>query len=224
MSNINPPAITKQLNAEFNLEKELFVAPKNAALIIVDMQNDFLPGGSLEVDGGNHIIPTINALQPKFNLVVATQDWHPVDHKSFASQHTGMNVFEDIELNGLPQTLWPDHCVQGTEGADLSKDLDTHQIEAIFRKGMDQEIDSYSGFYDNGQRKKTGMAGYLKDRGIETIFICGLAADFCVYFTAIDGLDLGFEVIIIENACKPIAQAGYQIKKKNFMAKGGKAI
>jgi nicotinamidase/pyrazinamidase len=224
MSNINPPKIVKQLNEEFDFDKASYFANPEEALIIVDIQNDFLPGGSLAVLGGNEIIPTINSLQNRFDLVVATQDWHPAKHKSFASVHTNKQEYDVIDLNGLPQVLWPDHCVQGTEGAAFSKELDQNGIEAIFRKGMDPEIDSYSGFYDNDRKKNTGMAGYLKDRDIKTIYICGIAADFCVYYTAIDGLDLGFEVFIIEDASRAIDSEGYKVAMKDFTQKNGKLI
>jgi nicotinamidase/pyrazinamidase len=131
------------------------------ALIIIDVQNDFIPGGSLAVPGGEEIIKIINELQSEFSLVVATQDWHPANHKSFASNHSGKRVFEKVDLHGLEQLLWPDHCIQGSKGAEFHKELDMRKVEAIFRKGMDAEIDSYSGFFDNGYRKSTGLAGYL---------------------------------------------------------------
>ena len=144
------------------------------ALIIVDMQNDFLPGGALAVQDGDVIIPLINSLQKRFDLVVATQDWHPADHKSFASAHPGKKVFDEIILEGMPQTLWPDHCVQATFGSAFTSLLDSKKIEAIFRKGMEKEIDSYSGFFDNGKRKSTGMGDYLKGRGITKIYVTAL--------------------------------------------------
>lgn len=224
MSNINPPKIIKRLNEEFHLDTKFYLSSPTEALIIVDIQNDFLPGGSLAVPGGDEIIPIINLLQNRFDLVVATQDWHPSNHKSFASAHPDKQEHEAIELNGLHQVLWPDHCVQGTEGAAFSTKLNDNKIEATFRKGMDPEIDSYSGFYDNGRRKRTGMGGYLKERDIKTIYICGIAADFCVYYTAIDGLDLGFEVFIIENASRAINIDGYEIAMKDFKEKNGKLI
>jgi nicotinamidase/pyrazinamidase len=194
------------------------------ALIIVDVQNDFLPGGALPVKDGDTIIPVINDLQNKFDLVVATQDWHPADHKSFASSHPGKKVFEEIILDGLPQVLWPDHCVQQTFGAEISTALDTKKIEAIFRKGMDKNIDSYSGFFDNGKKKSTGMADYLKGRGTTSIYVCGLAADYCVYFTALDGLELGFQSTIITDATKAIDENNFKKVLENFKSKGGKEI
>lgn len=192
------------------------------ALIIVDVQNDFLENGSLSVPNGNEIISVINKLQNEFDLIVATQDWHPENHKSFAVNHEDKNLFETIDLNGLPQVLWPIHCVQGSFGAKFHKDLKTHKIEAIFRKGMDPEIDSYSGFFDNGKRKNTGLFGYLKDRNVTEIFVCGLAADYCVQFTANDALNLGFNTTIIDNATKPIDPEKWQQIKSEFISGNGK--
>ncbi|HXR83840.1 MAG TPA: bifunctional nicotinamidase/pyrazinamidase [Hanamia sp.] len=194
------------------------------ALIIVDVQNDFLSRGALAVKDGDAVIPVINSLENKFDLVVATQDWHPADHKSFASAHPGKNVFEEIILDGLPQVLWPDHCVQQTPGAEFSSSLDTKKIEAIFRKGMDKNIDSYSGFFDNGKKKATGMGAYLKGKGISSIYVCGLAADYCVYFTALDGLELGFQSTIITDATRAIDEENFKKVLENFKAKGGKEI
>lgn len=194
------------------------------ALLIVDVQNDFLKGGNLAVPDGNQVIPIINEIQKEFELVLATQDWHPADHKSFAAEHPGKNEFDLIELNGLSQVLWPVHCVQGNFGAEFHKDLKMNSVEAIFRKGMDKEIDSYSGFFDNGKRKNTGLFGYLKDRKVSEVFVCGLAADFCVYFTANDALDLGFKTSIISNATKPIDLENWKKIQEDFQAKGGNII
>lgn len=191
------------------------------ALIIVDMQNDFMPGGALAVPEGDLIIDRINELQNKFELIVATQDWHPANHKSFASQHEGKNPFDVIELNGLQQTLWPDHCIQGTKGADFHKDLNTTKIEAIFRKGMNRDIDSYSGFFDNGRKKSTGLNGFLKERNVTSLFICGLASDYCVYYTAMDALSLGYPTTILEGSTKPIDPIKLVDLKENFKLKGG---
>lgn len=191
------------------------------ALIIVDVQNDFIPGGKLAVPEGDTIIPRINELQKKFDLVVATQDWHPANHKSFASQHEGKNPFDIIELNGIQQTLWPDHCIQGTPGANLHQDLNTNRIEAIFRKGTNPEIDSYSGFFDNGRKKNTGLHGYLQDRKVDAVYVCGLAADYCVYYTAMDALSLGYSTSILDASVKAIDPVNYIDLKDNFRAKGG---
>jgi len=191
------------------------------ALIIVDVQNDFIPGGKLAVPEGDTIIPRINELQKKIDLVVATQDWHPANHKSFASQHEGKNPFDIIELNGIQQTLWPDHCIQGTPGANLHQDLNTNRIEAIFRKGTNPEIDSYSGFFDNGRKKNTGLHGYLQDRKVDAVYVCGLAADYCVYYTAMDALSLGYSTSILDASVKAIDPVNYIDLKDNFRAKGG---
>lgn len=191
------------------------------ALIIVDIQHDFLPGGALAVPHGGEIIDVINRIQADYDLVVATQDWHPAGHKSFASSHPGRKPYELIDLHGLPQTLWPDHCVQGTAGAALSEALDTKRIEAIFRKGMDVEIDSYSGFFDNGRRKATGLAGFLHDRNVSSVDVCGLAADYCVFFTAMDALDAGFSAVILDHASRAIDPVEYEAKKAEFLQKGG---
>ena len=174
------------------------------ALIIVDVQNGFLPGGALAVADGDRVIPVINALQPQFELVVATQDWHPADHASFAANHAGRRMGEVIDLDGLSQVLWPNHCIQGTRGADFGPALVTARIETIFRKGTDRGIDSYSGLFDNGHRKRTGLGGYLKDRGVTDVHVCGLATDYCVKFTALDARQLGFNVHLHEQACRGV--------------------
>ncbi|MDH4297690.1 MAG: bifunctional nicotinamidase/pyrazinamidase [Cyclobacteriaceae bacterium] len=194
------------------------------ALIIVDIQHDFTPGGKLAVPLGDEIIPLVNALQESFSLVVATQDWHPKNHKSFASSHPGKNPFEKIMLHGLSQVLWPDHCIQGSAGAKLHSDLNGNKIEAIFRKGMDSEIDSYSGFYDNGYKKSTGLAGYLRERKVQKVYVCGLAADYCVSYTAKDALKENFETYIIEDATRPIAPEGFEKAKDEILSSGGQII
>jgi nicotinamidase/pyrazinamidase len=173
-------------------------------LVIVDVQNDFMPRGPLEVPGGNLIVPVINKILPGFDLVVATQDWHPVNHKSFASNHNGKKPFDVINLHGILQTMWPDHCIQGTAGANLHKDIDSKKIAAIFRKGMDPEIDSYSGFYDNSHKLSTGLSGYLKEKGASQICFCGLASDICVYYTILDSLLEGFSPTLVEDASRPL--------------------
>lgn len=191
------------------------------ALIIVDVQNDFLPGGSLAVKEGDMVIPVINDLQSKFELVVSTQDWHPAAHQSFASAHPGKKVFEEIRLNGLPQVLWPVHCVQETHGAEFSSQLEMKRTEAIFRKGMEENIDSYSGFFDNGKLKATGLGAYLKGRGVTEIFVTGLAADYCVHFTALDGLELGFSSTIITDATRAIDEHNFKKALELFKSQGG---
>jgi nicotinamidase/pyrazinamidase len=174
------------------------------ALVVVDLQYDFLPGGALAVPEGDQVIPVINGLMPEFYLVVATQDWHPPDHGSFASNHKDKKPGDLIDLNGLEQVLWPNHCVQGTHGAELSEELDHGEIQEIFRKGTDPEIDSYSGFFDNGHRKATGLAGYLKSHGVEEVYISGLAADYCVKFTALDALKEDFITCLFIDATRAV--------------------
>ncbi|MGB7528542.1 bifunctional nicotinamidase/pyrazinamidase [Sphingobacterium cellulitidis] len=194
------------------------------ALIIVDVQYDFLPGGSLEVPKGDEIIPIINNIQRDYDLVVASQDWHPQGHLSFASQHENKLPFEIIDLDGLEQVLWPDHCIQESYGSQISEDLQTNRVEAIFRKGMDPKIDSYSAFYDNGKRKDTGLAGYLKARNIDEVHVCGLAADFCVFFTAMDAISEGFKTSIISKATKAIDKGAFMEKKNTFIQAGGSLL
>ena len=174
------------------------------ALILVDIQNDFLPGGALAVPDGDQVIPVVNALQPMFPVVVATQDWHPKNHGSFAESHEGKDVFEQIELNGLPQTLWPVHCVQHTEGAELAAGLNQEGIVKVFPKGTDAGIDSYSGLFDNGRRKSTGLGEWLKAEGVAEVFVCGLATDYCVKFTALDAARTGFKTYFIEDASRGV--------------------
>lgn len=194
------------------------------ALILVDIQNDFVPGGTLAVPLGDQIIPLVNELQNSFDLVVATQDWHPGNHKSFASNHVGKKPFEKIILHGLDQVLWPDHCVQGSVGAQLHSSLHANKVEAIFRKGMDPEIDSYSAFNDNGYKKSTGLAGYLRERKVQKLFICGLAADYCVFYTAKDALKENFETYILEDATRAIDPNGFVKAKDEILSSGGQII
>lgn len=184
-------------------------------LIIIDAQNDFMPGGSLAVPDGDKIVPVINKIQPKFDLIVAAQDWHPQNHISFASNHSGKSPFDVIEVHGKPQTLWPDHCVQGTEGANFHSNLNTEKWEAIFRKGTDKGIDSYSAFYDNGHLKSTGLAGYLKEKGASQVFFCGLAADICVYYSILDAFKEGFACFFIEDASRALNSESFkELKEK----------
>jgi nicotinamidase/pyrazinamidase len=174
------------------------------ALILVDLQNDFLPGGALAVREGDRVIPIANHLQTRVDLVVATQDWHPKEHASFASQHPGKAPGEVIELDGLPQVLWPDHCVQLTHGAAFAATLSTRGIAKIFPKGMDPRVDSYSGFFDNGHRHDTGLHAYLQLKGVREVLVCGLATDYCVKWTALDAAELGFETVVVEDACRGV--------------------
>ena len=174
------------------------------ALILVDLQNDFLPGGALAVPQGDTVIPLANRLQGVFPLVVATQDWHPKDHGSFAANHPGKHVFDHVDLNGLPQTLWPVHCVQESHGAALAPHLNRDRIARVFQKGKDPGIDSYSGLFDNGHRRSTGLGEWLRSKGVTDVFVCGLATDYCVKFTALDCVKMGFTTSLIEDACRGV--------------------
>lgn len=166
------------------------------ALLLIDIQNDFLPGGALAVPGGDEVVPVANRLMSQFDLVVATQDWHPPDHLSFASQHSGQQIGDVIQLAGLEQVLWPDHCVQHSTGAELAGNLERSAIHHVIRKGTDRTIDSYSGFFDNARRKATGLEEYLRSAGVHTIHLLGLATDYCVRATALDAVELGFTTVL----------------------------
>lgn len=174
------------------------------ALILVDLQNDFCPGGALPVPEADRVIPVANRLMRRFDLVVATQDWHPADHGSFAANHPGRSPGDLIQLAGLDQILWPVHCVQNTAGAEFHPDLDRSRIVAVFQKGTDPAIDSYSGFFDNGRRRATGLADFLRQRQVEGVYVCGLATDYCVKFTALDAASLGFKTHLIEDGCRGV--------------------
>ena len=174
------------------------------ALIVIDVQNDFVPGGALAVPEGDQVVPICNAIQPALDLVVATQDWHPPNHGSFAANHPGTRIGEVVDLNGLPQILWPVHCVQNTSGATFVPGLDTRRVARVFQKGTDPAIDSYSGFFDNGHRKSTGLGDYLKSSGVSDVYVAGLATDYCVKFTALDARQLGFRVYLVEDACRGV--------------------
>jgi nicotinamidase/pyrazinamidase len=192
------------------------------ALLIIDVQNDFMPGGSLEVPHGDIIVPLINRLQEYFDLVVATQDWHPQNHKSFASNHSNAKPYEEISLHGKKQILWPDHCVQGSKGAEFHPGLELNKTAAIFRKGMDPEIDSYSGFYDNNHQISTGLSGYLKEKRVTEIYCYGLAADICVYYTIRDAIASGFTAALIEDASRPLSNDIFNSIKKELANVGVK--
>ncbi len=173
-------------------------------LILVDIQNDFLPGGALAVAHGDEVIPIANALQPHFDHVVSTQDWHPRNHGSFAANHEGKTPGEVIELHGLSQVLWPVHCVQDTPGAAFADTLDTKRVARVFPKGTDPQIDSYSGFFDNGKRKATGLGDYLQDLPATAVYVMGLATDYCVKFTALDAKNLGFPTFLVRDGCRAV--------------------
>ena len=196
------------------------IGPKDV-LVVVDVQGDFLPGGSLAVADGDAVVPLINVLAKKFTNVVLTQDWHPANHISFASQHPGKAPFETIELDYGSQVLWPDHCVWGSRGADISADLDIPQAQLIIRKGYTRAIDSYSGFQEADRQTLTGLAGYLNERDVDRLYVVGLATDYCVGWTAIDGAAAGFDVTVIEDATRAIDNAGSLARAWDDMAELG---
>jgi nicotinamidase/pyrazinamidase len=181
---------------------------RDPVLLVVDVQNDFCPGGTLPVPEGDRVVPVINALTRarggRFRRVVATQDWHPAGHVSFASSHPQRKPFETVRLGDLEQTLWPDHCVAGTSGAEFHPLLDTRGFDLVLRKGSDPNLDSYSAFFENDRRTATGLAPYLEGLGLRSVYLAGLATDYCVYYSAVDALGLGFEVRLISDACRGI--------------------
>ena len=194
---------------------------KNAVLLVIDVQNDFCPGGALAVNGGDEVVPLINTLARDYAHVVLTQDWHPVGHSSFASQHEGAAAFTQIEMPYGPQTLWPDHCIIGSSGAAFYKALDVPNVELIIRKGFRKEIDSYSAFFENDHKTPTGLGGYLKERGFSHITCVGLALDYCVRYSAEDAKALGFDVEVIEAATRAINLDGsVAATKKSFAQRG----
>ncbi len=174
------------------------------ALLVIDVQNDFCPGGSLAVEQGDEVVPVINGLLPRFALVVATQDWHPPDHVSFASSHPGRKPLEVVQAAGIEQVLWPDHCVQGTRGAELHPRLDSARVGLLLRKGRRTALDSYSAFFENDHRTDTGLRHYLKGLGVREVFVCGLATDYCVLASAMDARRLGFRVNLVSDACRGV--------------------
>ena len=185
----------------------------STCLILVDLQNDFMPGGALAVPRGNEVVEFANRLAPRFEYVVASQDWHPSDHRSFASQHSGRSPGEVVDLEGLDQVLWPDHCVQGTLGADFHKDLDLEKVHAIFQKGTDRNIDSYSTFFDNAKGRSTGLGEDLLDRGTKAVWMLGLATDYCVKYSALDARSLGLQVHVVPEGCRGIDLAPGDIER-----------
>ncbi|SFD03304.1 bifunctional nicotinamidase/pyrazinamidase [Tropicimonas isoalkanivorans] len=174
------------------------------ALIVIDVQNDFCPGGALAVPGGDEVVPAINAMMDKYEVRVFTQDWHPAGHASFASEHAGKDPFEVIDMPYGPQVLWPDHCIQGSEGAAFHPDLATDPADLIIRKGFRRQIDSYSAFFENDRETPTGLEGYLRTRGVDRVRLVGLATDFCVLYSAVDAAKLGFSVSVDLAACRAI--------------------
>lgn len=196
----------------------------NEALIVVDLQNDFCPGGALGVDGGHEIVPIINGLVERFDHVVLTQDWHPAGHLSFASSHPGKSAFETTKMPYGTQTLWPDHCMQGTRGAEFHPDLVATKAELIIRKGFRPAIDSYSTFFENDRVTPTGLAGYLRERGIKRITLTGIATDFCVAYSALDARQLGFEDTVLLDACRAIDLDGSLANMITSMKNAGATI
>ena len=174
------------------------------ALLLVDIQNDFVPGGALGVKAGDEVVSVANRLMPNFDLVIATQDWHPPKHQSFASQHPGHHAGDIIDLDGLTQVLWPDHCVQGTHGAEFAIGLEIDNVDHVIQKGTDGAIDSYSGFFDNARRKSTELNATLQGKGVDHVYIIGLATDYCVKFTAIDAIDLGYKTTLIREGVRGV--------------------
>ena len=193
-------------------------------LLIVDVQNDFCPGGALAVAEGDTIVPAINRLAHSFAHVILTQDWHPPGHASFASSHPGKHPFDTFEVSYGAQILWPDHCVQGTQGAAFHRKLDVRHAELVLRKGFRKSIDSYSAFCENDRRTTTGLAGYLRERGFRCIALCGLATDFCVAFSAIDGRGAGFDVAVVTSACRGIDNDGSLDRALRSMAEAGVSL
>lgn len=174
------------------------------ALILVDLQNDFCHGGNLAVPDGDAVIPLANELQQLFDIIIATKDWHPENHLSFASSHAGKKIGDVVQVHGLPQMLWPDHCVQNTRGAEFHPGLNTEKIQQVFLKGTDRFIDSYSAFYDNAHLRQTGLHGWLKEHNVTDVYIAGLATDYCVLYSSLDALKLGYKVHMIEDACRGV--------------------
>lgn len=193
-------------------------------LVVIDLQNDFMPGGALAVPEGDAVVPTINRLATRFRHVVATQDWHPAGHSSFASAHPGRSPFETIEAAYGEQTLWPDHCIQGTSGAALHDDFNPERVELVLRKGFRPAIDSYSAFTENDRNTTTGLEGYLRARGFERLFFAGLATDFCVRWSVEDARAAGFQAVLIENACRAIDLEGSRTAALSAMKTAGAQI
>lgn len=191
------------------------------ALVLIDIQNDFCPGGSLAVTDGDAMVPVANRLARRFATVVLTQDWHPAGHRSFASAHPGGVAFSEVDFPYGPQKLWPDHCVQGTSGAEFHRDLDTTRAELVLRKGFRPEIDSYSAFYENDKSTATGLAGYLRERGISRVVLAGLATDYCVAYSAMDAVRCGFEAVVVEDGCRAIDLGGSLAKAREQLAECG---
>jgi len=200
---------------------DIFTPGEGDVLLVIDVQNDFCPGGALGVPDGDAVVPVVNRLSACFAHVVLTQDWHPPAHESFASAHAGRAAFETVEMPYGPQTLWPDHCVQGTPGAQFHADLDATRAELIVRKGFRARIDSYSAYYENDRATPTGLRGYLRERGFKRVVLAGLATDFCVAYSALDAARAGFRTLVVEDACRAIDLNGSLAAAKQAMAEAG---
>lgn len=196
----------------------------SAALIVIDVQNDFCPGGALAVAGGHEVVPLVNLVAGRFGAMALTQDWHPVDHHSFASNHADRAPFARVEMSYGAQVLWPDHCVQGSAGAEFHEDLLVEGADLILRKGFRAHVDSYSAFFENDRQTPTGLAGYLRDRGFERVYLAGLATDFCVAWSALDAARLGFGTTVLEDACRGIDVEGSLAVAMAEMARAGVAF
>ncbi len=198
--------------------------PANEALIVIDVQNDFCPGGALAVAGGDEIVAPINALMPEYQVRVLTQDWHPKGHSSFASSHPGQEPMSLIDMPYGPQVLWPDHCIQGSDGAAFHEGLRTDPADLVIRKGFRPEIDSYSAFFENDHKTPTGLEGYLRTRGVDTVVLVGLATDFCVNYSAVDAAKLGFTTRVVESLCRAIDFDGSLAAARDGMGAAGVAL
>src|SRR6476659_2217084 len=198
--------------------------PENRVLLIVDVQNDFCPTGALAVAGGDEVVPVVNTLSRQFPHVILTQDWHSPDHLSFASSHPGKKPLDRVTLSYGEQILWPDHCVMGTPGAEFHPDLDVANCELILRKGFRRDIDSYSAFFENDRRTPTGLAAYLRERGVRRLYLAGLAPDYCVAYSALDAVRAGFGVTVLEDACRGIDLEGSLARAMKEMREAGVVI
>jgi nicotinamidase/pyrazinamidase len=204
---------------------EMTILPGDSdVFLVIDVQNDFCPGGGLPVPGGDEVVPAINALARRFPHVVLTQDWHPAGHRSFASSHPHHKPYDIIQASYGPQILWPNHCIQGTRGAEFRRDLDIPQAELVIRKGFRPDIDSYSAFHENDRTTPTGLAGYLRERGLRRVFLAGLALDFCVRYSAEDARHEGFDVVVIEDACRGINVDGSVAATRDSFARLGVTV
>ena len=203
---------------------KLRIAPERDVLLVVDVQNDFCPGGALAVTGGDAVVPVANALMARFAHVVLTQDWHPAGHASFASSHPGRSPFEGIMMPYGHQTLWPDHCVQGSDGAAFHPALETRRAELVLRKGYHDGIDSYSAFFENDKTTPTGLTGYLRTRGLSRVVLTGLATDYCVHYTGLDARREGFDVVLVEDGCRAIDLDGSLARARAEMAEAGVTV